>query len=186
MSSASKGLDKAELRQFYRNSGVIYLYVQPKNEEFLENHEMPMELDAVALRLMSLKNQLRYHNPEYSESVQELVKITEELYQNCLKPEHKRPPRYKKQAVVISGSGMDFLSEQSYPPGMELLCHISFPEYPYTMIDVEAKVVKCEELHGSHRYKTAISFHKISERIRDHIIQFVNSLTRQQRTKDLK
>ncbi len=186
MNSAAKGAEKADLRQFYRNSGVIYLQVYPKSESILETQEMPMELDSVALRLMSLKNQLHYHNPEHSAPVQELVTIVEELYQNCLKPEHKRAPKYKKQAVVISGSGMDFLSEKSYPPGLELTCHIAFPEYPYTMIEVGAKVVKCEELPDHRRYKTAVSFHRISERIRDHIIQFVNSLTRQQRTKDLK
>lgn len=175
-----------ELREFYRNSGVIYLYVSSKIESVIESQDLPMEMDGVALKLMNLRNQLNYHNPEYSAPVQDLVRIVEELYQNCLKPDHKRLPKYKKQAVVISGSGMDFLSDESFTPGSEVMCYLAFPEYPYTMIEVKAKVVRCEELSGHHRYRTAIHFHKISEKIRDHIIQFVNSLTRQQRTKDLK
>lgn len=175
-----------ELREFYRNSGVIYLHVRLKSEAPIEGQELPMEMDVVGLKLMNLKNQLHYHNPEHSASVQDLVKIVEELYQNCLKPDHKRLPKYKKQAVVISGSGMDFLSEDSFTPGSELVCHLAFPDYPYTMIEVNAKVVRCEELSGNHRYRTAVHFYQISEKIRDHIIQFVNSLARQQRTKDLK
>ena len=67
------------MREFYRNSGVIYLHVRLKSEAPIEGQELPMEMDVVGLKLMNLKNQLHYHNPEHSASVQDCDKVADNL-----------------------------------------------------------------------------------------------------------
>jgi hypothetical protein len=182
--TSSSGSDK---REFYRKPGIIYLTIERGGEAHRRIDASQPFLDQVTLRLMNFRQRLEYRAPEQMEYFEELAEILEEMYLEIMDrvDEGKKSPRSRRQSVVISGSGMDFLTDEQFQPEEKIFCHMTFTVYPFASLCLRAEVVRCEP-YGSegNRQRVSVRFDEMSEAHRESLIKFVNELERRQRIQE--
>ncbi len=180
----SKFLDK---RQFRRNSGIVYFHAVKKSEHVpLTMGEHPETMDLVGIKLMNLKARIDYEKPEDIDYLKSLVGIVDEMYSEFTKPIEKRSDlKLKRHSVVISGGGLDLITDDHFHQGEEIVCHLAFPGYPFTILTLDGEVTRSEPYgEETGKYHIGISFNGIPEAKREILIKFVNHLERQSRFKD--
>lgn len=174
--------DHGDKREYFRATGVIYLHVEKKRDvQEDENHTPKSQLDLVALKLINFRSQLEYDNPKNGEYFEGLADILEQLHDVVFDRTGQiaNALQSHRQSVVISGSGIEFISSENYLPGETLVLSMTFTGYPFESMTVEGQVVNVG-IYGSepNRHRICISFKNISEPDRQLIIKHVNYLQR--------
>lgn len=179
-----------ERRQYFRAMGTVYLRIErgsPLKEHWLSQAMSPAvqeSLDAVSLKLMNYRSRLHYEQPEVRQYLLELAGIVEELHRTLVH-RHSFPDdvrRAYKRSVIISGSGLEFLTDEGFDVGEEVTLEITFPEYPYATVMTPAAVTRVEA-YGSDRkkFRVCLLYGDIQETDRECIIRYVNHLQTQKR-----
>ncbi len=163
-----------ERRQYFRIPGVVYFRIEKKGDFLKTPEPLPEFLDSVQLKLMNFCSRLEYEAPEHLKYFKEITEIMKEMHR------FREPPKSKKQWVIISGSGMDFLSSEAYAAGDKVKACITFPGYPFETLELQSEVTRCVPHDGEmRRYHVALIFEEIGERDQENLIKFVNALQRQ-------
>lgn len=175
-----------EKRDYFRSAGTIYLAVsriqtQSRNTG-LENFRKKDAFDKIALKLMSFRAKLDYQNPEDKERFQEIADMLELLYHsvsNLKNGTDGQTVEFLRKPVIISGSGMEFPSNEDFSPHEKVALAITFSGYPYEFVSTEAEVIRIKKApsHTS-KHLVCVKYSDISEKNRDLIIKFVNHLQR--------
>ena len=182
-------------RNYFRAVGVVYLQVLRESDPVQPEHPLATssqapdkadkieKLDEIGLKLMTLRSRIHYHMPENSTFFLDVIDILLTLDQSLKNSLHGALSitnrLAQRQSVIISGSGLEFITEDRYVPGESLVVVLTFPEYPYATVSVRSEVIRVEP-HGTntHRFRTAIAYENIEESDRELIIKYVNHLQR--------
>ncbi len=174
----------SERREYYRKPGIIYLLIEKSTADLPAKETPPAVIDQVTLRLMNFRQRLEYTSPPQKEYFEQLCEIMEMFHHNVMEEldEGKKTPRSRRQSVVISGSGMDFLSDESFSPEERILCHMTFTVYPYATLRLKSRVIRVLPYgQDGTRHRVCVNFEEVPENDRELLIRFVNELERRQR-----
>jgi hypothetical protein len=172
-------MNQDEKRSFFRISGTLYLNAKRKCDSNGNVTLAPPEkMDELSIRIMHYLSKLRYEKPAGSEYIMELAEIVSAMNAARVHSDRKNGDvsDLARQSVIISGSGMEFFTDESWVADEVLTMTISFPEYPFATVMTDARVVS--ERTAQHRKKIAVEFQGIAEQDRDLIIKYVNHLQR--------
>ncbi len=179
-----------ERRNFYREAGIVYLHIAPHSDKASTDVSIDSAatLDPIILRLLNFRSRISYNHPdneEYFQSVAEIVALLHDEITSLRSGEHL--PYARRKSVIISGSGLEFLSQEVYQPKDRLAITITFLDYPFATISVVGEVIRCDLQDSTRKkYRTVIGFPMIKETKRDIIIKYVNYLQRKKHAKEKK
>lgn len=174
-----------ENREYFRISGVVYLYIEKTTDNNIDitNKELPEKLDPLALRIHHFKSRLLYDFKKEDSKIREIVDVLEEmhsLYKRSIELSTKLPEA-DRMSVIISGSGLEFISSKKFEKNDTIDLHISFLEYPFCTVVANGIVLKTEKFGtDGHKTRYIVEFSEITEEARDNIIRYVNKLQRDQ------
>lgn len=164
-----KTVRRQQRRQFYRlniNLDVEYIVVQ----EGFEKEEEKKEQD---------KNDI-------------LIEITEEddMYKDIKLFDEKTVGQeyadgvFPAFTVDISGGGLQMVSEQYLKRDTELLLRIKIPPGTKDGISLKGRVIRSFAIHGgsSKKYRVAVTFIDVDEKIRDIVIEYIFDMSRKRAT----
>jgi hypothetical protein len=82
--------------------------------------------------------------------------------------------------VVVSGSGLKYVSDRKLDAGVLVEFRLALPFFPKSRIAALGKVVRCEkrDVKGNDAWETSVSFVAINEKDRDVLIRYVFSKER--------
>ncbi len=170
-----------EKREYFRCSGTVFLYYAIKQENPSDGLQgtTHTSLDPIGLKIMNYRARLDYNQPEHWKYLSELCEIIEAMYAAIPLPGKRANalPKANKQAVIISGGGIQFFNTEMLQPGQLLGMTITFPTYPNESVFVNARVLRCHP-HGN-QHLIACQFENMSDTDQELIIKFVNYLQRQ-------
>jgi len=170
-----------EQRQYFRSAGIVYLHIQRARDPVDAKETIAPTMDPIALQLMSFRARLDYDRPEGLAYLQELTNILEEMHAwiaHTGSPDGALPIA-QRQSVILSGSGLEFISPQPHPLGEMIIATVTFPGYPYATLHLGSEIMRCDVFgETGEKYRVAIAFRDISEDHRDLIIKYVNHLQR--------
>ncbi len=173
-----------ENREYFRITGIVYLTINKLANQGTATSPLvtaPEFLDKIALKLLHYKANLNYHQPAHFQSLLEMADILELMHDTYLSRDSHPTIASKRQSVILSGSGMEFLSEEAFNVGDLVSLNIGFPDYPFTSVQIEAEIKISELCPGEARRKTIVSFGTMTELDRNSIIKYVNFLQRKKK-----
>lgn len=179
-------MKESDRREYFRITGNIYLRITKPGDPELEAHvsDQSESLDPIAIDIMHFRKHLDYDYPDKYSELKRLTDIVEQMYSSFVNPERMAElPIFQRKMVNLSGSGMQFIYDEQFQSGEIICLHLSFPDYPFVTLDLEAEVRRSEKFGHNGLYSTSVSFDKINEHERDKIIRYVNYLQRQQANK---
>lgn len=190
----------SERRQFFRAAGVVYLHIQrgptfkedcPDSSAGSEAPAAPPSspaspaseegLDPIALKLAGFRSRLHYDLPQGHEYLLEIAAIVEQLHHSLVEGDNLlgHLPKSHRKSVIISGSGLEFITADRYRTGEPIKITLTFPDYPSATVVLSAEVVRVAPYgNTSDRRLIGIAYKDISEADQDLIIKYVNHLQR--------
>lgn len=178
-----------ERREYFRCGGTLYLYVA--TSPIIPNADLPNlstlheQLDTTQVQIKAFQERIEYERPEQLEYWRMLLRLLADVQEQHGRLARQLPSHQtmaQRQAVIISGSGMQFFSPTPYAVDSTVYLWMAFPEYPYATIITEARVVKSDPLGETpEKVRIAVEFLNLPEHDRDSIIKFVNHRERTQR-----
>ncbi len=179
-------IEEDEEGSYFRATGVMYLHIErgsASHEAWLSQAASPQSqgrLDPIALKIINYRSRLHYDKPEIEPYLIDLLNIVDDLHTALLKGNYSIGlGMAQKQSVIVSGSELEFLTEEKFASGETVTVHMTFTEYPFTTLVMLAKVADVQSF-GAARKKNRVrlAFHNIREADRDSIIRYVNQLQR--------
>ncbi len=172
-------------REYFRATGIVYLHVGRRSEQSegdRKNQHIPKSnLDPIALKLLNFRSQLQYNTPQSYEYFQSLTDIVEQMHDAILDQTGQilTSCLAKRQSVVLSGSGIEFITSEHYEPKEQLILAITFTGYPFETLTLIGEVIQ-EKPHGEDpkKHRTCVAFVNISEADCQVLIKHVNYLQR--------